>query len=227
MPTTTLTLLKPFVAPLPQMPVIQLNGGTPFNLATLFSDLEETVQDLQERNIVRRGKIVDGKWVPSAHCGLALMQPLNLKNISEGGLDDIVEDYFWGTAGFGPDANKMREVIANAGRKNFGIVLSADEVFQDTLTMQSAASLLPDDASPDEVFPEPHVLSAESDGTTLWGVFPYGGAVMVVVGKWCVLLGVSGYTAPQDHIVATIYATRLAEFLDTNEIDEIIVVEAA
>lgn len=222
MPTTTLTLLEPFVAPFMQHPVIRMKDGVDFQVDSLYQDMPRLVASLQQADMVREGKYADGIWTPSEHCGWIMPAPLHLTSDDvEVETDELMclED-FWYTGGFGPEGSKIRELIANGGRKLFGLALAMLNGASDcrsTLDLQAQASLLESEEDKLEVFPGPYVQSSEDDGQTLWGVFPWGGAVIVTVGHWAVACGVSGYTAPQDHLLATTIATRFAEWLDSNE----------
>lgn len=217
---TILTLGEPFEAPLFRHPTIPMKDGSHFSVASLYKDMPGLVAAHQRADMVREGRLDDGIWTPSEHCGWIIPPPLDMSTIDWE--LDVPEDMymtlddFWYTDGFGPESTKIQQLIANGGRKLFGLSMAAPE-YMSTLAMQSEASQVEDDEAKFVIFPGPYVESVDDNGQTLWGVFPWGGAVIVVVGKWAVGCGLSGYTAPQDHLLATTIATRFAEWLDANE----------
>ena len=62
----------------------------------------------------------------------------------------------------------------------------------------------------DEDF-EDVVKSIEDDGTFLWGDFPYGGAVWVIVGDVAYCVSVSGLHQVDDHAAAVLYGTTVSK----------------
>lgn len=129
--------------------------------------------------------------------GFAFAAPVWEHNDGPESLWDEPDEFVWFVNGWGDDKITL---IANAVRK-LRPLLRESVLTDTTLEMKELYSLHFKDV----------VGSVEEDGTYVWGDFPWGGAVVVQVCELIMYCAVSGATQVQDHAIAHLVSTLLAE----------------
>ena len=184
--------MKPFdamdVSIFPTELTYECSDGSVIDYASVLAKLRSVIETMQISGLFRRSNTF----------GLAISRPY-----WEGEDADCTtfrnnpETHVGFVGGWG---EKRDQCIANAVRK-------MRPLYRGTAAT-STLDMLPFDEDFKDV-----VKSIEDDGTFLWGDFPFGGAVWVIVNDVAYRVSVSGLHQIDDHAAAVLYGTTVSKMV--------------